>query len=476
MFPQSLLAVVKALNQAGGKSYLVGGSVRDMALNVEPKDLDLEVYGLSIQEILLAVNPLGRTDIVGADFGVIILKTGDGQDFDIAVPRRESKTGRGHKGFIAEPDPNMTPEEAASRRDYTINALMYDFETDEILDYFNGMEDIKNRILRHVGPAFAEDPLRVLRGFQFASRFIMDVDPETAVLCQQLFDEYDSLPTSRIWNEWLKWALKARQPSKGLKFLLDTGWIEAYPEIKDLIGCPQDPTWHPEGDVFVHTGFVVDAAAEIANRENIWGDYLEKHKAPHERRGYDRALLLFSSLCHDYGKPIDTVWTPDRGGAPGTERWRSPGHGATGVPMANDFLTRIGCPTSIIERAGPLIKHHLDYINGAAKKTVRKLAANIVPANIQQLLWLIEADHSGRPPLPKKLPELAQKIALVAEELAIQDGKPKKILTGRLLIDEGIMTRGPAMGPVIAAAYEAQLEGEFDSPEGALRWAEDYLS
>jgi tRNA nucleotidyltransferase (CCA-adding enzyme) len=475
MFPQSLLQVVKALKRAGGQPYLVGGSVRDMALNVEPKDLDLEVYGLPVQAILDTVRPFGRVDQVGAQFGVIILKMGD-DDFDIAVPRRESKSGRGHKGFIAEPDPTMTPEEAASRRDYTINALMYDFEKDEILDYFGGMDDINAGILRHIGPAFSEDPLRVLRGFQFASRFIMDVDPETAILCQGLFSEYDTLPLSRIWNEWLKWALKARQPSKGLKFLVETGWIEAYPEIKDLIGCPQDPTWHPEGDVFIHTGFVTDAAAEIANREKIWGDYLEKHKPPHERQGYDRALLLLSSLCHDYGKPIDTVWTPDRHETPGTERWRSPGHGATGVPLANDFLARIGCPISIIERAGPLIKHHLDYINGAARKTVRKLSANIVPANIQQLLWLIEADHSGRPPLPKKLPEMAQKIALVAEELAIQDGKPKKILTGRLLISEGIMEGGPPMGPVIAAAYEAQLEGDFDSEEGALRWAEDYLS
>lgn len=475
MFPNSLLDVVQALKLAGGQPYLVGGSVRDMALDITPKDLDLEVYGLSVQDILDTVKPFGRVDQVGAAFGVIILKTRDGNDFDIAVPRRESKTGRGHKGFIAEPDPNMTPEEAASRRDYTINALMYDFETDEILDYFGGMDDIQTGILRHVGPAFSEDPLRVLRGFQFASRFIMDVDPSTAVLCQELFVEYDSLPVSRIWNEWLKWALKARQPSKGLKFLVDTGWIDAYPEIKDLMGCPQDPTWHPEGDVFVHTGFVVDAASKIANREKIWGDYIEAHKPESERQGYDRALLLFSALCHDYGKPIDTVWTPDRGGLPGTERWRSPGHGATGVPLANDFLTRIGCPISIIERTGPLIKHHLDYINGAARKTVRKLAANIVPANIQQLLWLIEADHSGRPPLPKRLPEMAQKIALVAEELAIQDGKPKKILTGRLMMDNNIMKPGPAMGPVIAAAYEAQLGGDFDSEEGAIEWAMRYL-
>jgi len=474
MFPQTLLDVVDALRRAGGNPLLVGGAVRDMALNLSPKDLDLEVYGLGVDEILHAVRPLGKVHQVGVSFGVIILKSGD-DAFDIAVPRRESKTGRGHKGFIAEPDPTMTPEEAASRRDYTINALMYDFETNEILDYFGGMVDLQNRILRHVGPAFAEDPLRVLRGMQFASRFVMDVDPETAELCYELLDEYDTLPRERIWNEWLKWAAKGQQPSKGLQFLADTGWIEVYPEIMNLIKTPQDPTWHPEGDVFVHTGFVVDAAADIARRENIWGDFLEEKKPPHKRQGLDRALLLFSALCHDFGKPIDTKWTPDRHGTPDSERWRSPGHGGTGVPLATDFLERIGCPKLIIERNGPLIKHHLDYLNGAARKTVRKLANNLVPATIQQLIWLIEADHSGRPPLPKRLPEMAQKLWKVAQELALEVGKPRPILTGQMLLMHKLVDPGPEMGVVIRASFVAQLDGEFDTKEGALEWAKNYL-
>jgi len=474
MFPQSLLDVVSALRHAGGQPYLVGGAVRDMALELSPKDLDIEVFGLGVDDILRAIKPFGKVNQVGVSFGVIILKAGN-DDFDIAVPRRESKTGRGHKGFIAEPDPSMTPEEAASRRDYTINSLMYDFERDEILDYFGGMEDLKQGILHHVGPAFSEDPLRVLRGFQFASRFILDVHPDTAALCNTLLDEYDTLPVERIWNEWLKWAVKSQRPSKGLKFLVDTGWIDAYPQIKDLIDCPQDPTWHPEGDVFIHTGFVVDAAAEIAERESIWGDYLEKRKPAHKRQGLDKALLLLSSLCHDFGKPHTTEWTTDRHGTEGSERWRSPGHGPVGVSYADQFLADIGCPNAIIEHSGPMIRHHLDYLNGASKKTVRKLANNLVPANIHQLIWLIEADHSGRPPLPKRLPEMAQKIWEVAQELALESGKPKKILTGRLLLQHKLCKTGPAMGPILRAAYQAQLEGEFSDEAGAILWVEDFL-
>lgn len=475
MIPQELKQVISKLQAAGGTPYLVGGSVRDMMLNIQPKDLDLEVYGLSTDDIIRAIQPLGKVDTVGQTFGVILLKMGK-QVFDIAVPRRESKVGVGHKGFVAQPDPTMIPEEAASRRDFTINALMMDFSNDTILDFYGGVEDLDNKILRHVGPAFAEDPLRVLRGFQFVSRFDLTVDPETAELCQQLFSEYHSLPVERIWNEWLKWALKGKHPSRGLKFLRDTGWIEAYPEIKNLIDCPQNPEWHPEGDVFVHTCFVVDEAANIARRENIWGDNLEASKPEKQRLGYDRALLLFSALCHDFGKPKTTEWTPDRHGTPGSERWRSPGHGGVGVPLLNDFLTRIGCPQSIIERAGPLVKHHLDYINGAARKTVRKLAANLVPATIEQLLWLIEADHSGRPPLPKQLPELAQDVARVAAELAIQASKPAKILTGHMLIQHKLVEPGPAMGKLLAHAYEQQLEGAFDNPDDALAWARNYLN
>src|SRR5438552_1098042 len=236
-----ILPETPELNQA----YLVGGCVRDSLLEIPVKDYDLEVFGVSYEQLTRALSRWGKTDSVGRSFGVVKLSTRLGNSFDFTIPRRDSKVAPGHKGFEVTFDPSITPRQAATRRDFTINALMYDPRSREVLDFFGGREDLKNRVLRHTSEAFGEDPLRVLRGMQFASRFRLTPAPETIALCRKIKSTYRELAGERVRDEWFKWASKSTIPSAGLKFLLVTGWIEHFPEIHALAGTPSDPEWHP---------------------------------------------------------------------------------------------------------------------------------------------------------------------------------------------------------------------------------------
>jgi tRNA nucleotidyltransferase/poly(A) polymerase len=242
--------ILAAIQAAGGRPLIVGGAVRDALRGVDSKDFDqeydIEVYNLPIDQLSELLAGFGRVDAVGRSFGILKLRTPAGHELDVSLPRRESKIGAGHRGFLAMPDPTMTPREAAARRDFTWNALAITPEG-ELLDFFGGAADLHAGIIRHTTAAFAEDPLRVLRAMQFAARFDMRLAPETAALCRTLLPEASTLATERIWGEWQKWAIKGRKPAAGLRVLAETGWISLYPEIEELIGCPQDPVWHPEG-------------------------------------------------------------------------------------------------------------------------------------------------------------------------------------------------------------------------------------
>lgn len=246
--------ILAAIQAAGGRPLIVGGAVRDALRGADGKDFDnefdIEVYNLPIDQLSDLLAGFGRVDAVGRSFGILKLRTPAGQELDISLPRRESKTGAGHRGFLAAPDPTMTPREAAARRDFTWNALAVTPEG-ELLDFFDGAADLSAGIIRHTTAAFAEDPLRVLRAMQFAARFDMRLAPETAALCRTLLPEASTLATERIWGEWQKWALKGRKPAAGLRVLAETGWLSLYPELEELIGCPQDPVWHPEGWSFI---------------------------------------------------------------------------------------------------------------------------------------------------------------------------------------------------------------------------------
>jgi hypothetical protein len=235
-----------AARKAGPR--LVGGGVRDWLLGIASKDFDVEVGDMTLEELHRALLPFGSTDVVGRSFGVIKLRH-NGLEYDFSLPRRESKTGAGHRGFAVEPDPSLSDHAAAARRDFTINAIAYDPFSGAVIDPYNGQADLSARILRHTSAAFVEDPLRVLRAMQLAARFDLSLAPETAQLCQSISAAFTELPVERIWAEWEKWAVKSIKPSRGITVLEATGWLNHFPEIAALRGCTQEPEWHPEGDV-----------------------------------------------------------------------------------------------------------------------------------------------------------------------------------------------------------------------------------
>src|SRR5258705_3719401 len=170
------------------RAYLVGGCVRDALLGLPQKDFDIEVFGVSYDQLASALARRGRTDLVGKSFGGVKLTTGNGALFDFTVPRRDSKIAPGHKGFEISFDPNIEPRDAAARRDFTINALMYDPRTNQVLDFFHGAEDLRTKTLRHTTEAFVEDPLRVLRGLQFAGPVRLKAATETTTLSRNILD------------------------------------------------------------------------------------------------------------------------------------------------------------------------------------------------------------------------------------------------------------------------------------------------
>lgn len=443
---QPLLAAIEA---ASGRPHLVGGAVRDLLRGEPVKDVDIEVYGLPIEPLVELLQRFGRVDAVGRSFGILKLRLHGGEQLDVSLPRRESKIGAGHRGFLAEPDPGMTPREAAARRDFTWNALALTPEG-ELLDFFGGVEDLEAGVIRHTSPAFAEDPLRVLRAMQFAGRFGMRLAPETAELCRALLPEARSLALERVWAEWQKWATKSARPSAGLQVLVASDWVGLYPALEALIGCPQDATWHPEGDAWTHTLHVCDAAAQIASRAGLNDE--------------QRLVLLLAALCHDLGKPANTLIAPNG-------RIRSPGHAHAGVAPAEAFLSQIGCPRHIAAQVTPLVAEHMAHHGlEVSPRTVRRLALRLAPATLEQWARLVEADHSGRPPLPPSAPGM--RVLALAEQVGAAQGRPAPIVQGRHLLEAG-MPPGPELGAVLKRAYEAQIEGDFGTLEEALRWLED---
>ena len=443
---EALVTISNVVSVKGGRALLVGGCVRDTLLGTIPSDFDVEVYGIQPTKLLDILSQCFSVSLVGEAFGVIKIQ---GLPIDVSLPRRESKRGEGHRGFEVFSDASMTPHEAASRRDFTINSMAIDPLTQELLDPFGGFQDLEDRILRHTSSKFGEDPLRVLRGLQLIGRFSLTPIADTVAIANQLLQEYKSLPIERIWAEWFKWAAQSCDPSLGLMWLKQTAWLEVYPELAALEGCPQDPRWHPEGDVWTHTLHVTNEAARIATRATLSFE--------------DRATLVFAALCHDLGKPTTTEVTP--------EGVRSRGHSKT-KDIYITFLERIGAPRKLVDRVVALCLYHLTHIDFVGSpRHVRRLALSLSSSGetIEMLCHLVEADNSGRPPLPKRLPDSMKRIEQMAKELKLQSAAPQPLLLGRHLLDMGFQS-GPDMGTILKSAFEAQLDGQFENLEGAMEW------
>lgn len=433
----SLEHISQAILEAGGKPILVGGCVRDRLLGLDSKDFDIEVYGLSLETLEAVLNRLGPVYAVGKSFGVFKLG-----NFDISLPRTENKQGQGHKGFVVQSDSHLTFSEASKRRDFTVNSMGIDLKTGDLLDPHGGQKDLEHKILRHVSDAFDEDPLRVLRACQFAARFELTIAPETLKKCWSLESELKTLPNERIGEEFKKLIL-SKKPSLGLQALLNTHALSLFPELEALIGCQQDPTWHPEGDVWIHTLMVTDAAARLS----------------------DSIIIRLGALCHDFGKPPTTQFEDGR--------WRSKNHEAAGLEPCKSFLTKLCVSQEDQEQILPLVQDHLKPCqlykvrDQVSKGAIRRLATRV---NIENLCLVSKADFLGRTTQDAQTGQDPSSAWLLEEarKLAVSQKAPDAILQGRHLIELGIPP-GPKMGKILKAAYEAQLDGEFADLEGAIR-------
>ena len=443
-------AIAEAAAAVGGRAWVVGGFVRDRLLGIDAKDLDLEIFGVPAEQVPRLLEPFGRVEPVGMSFPVY--KVGA---VDVALPRRESKTGRGHRGFTVEGDPSMSFAEAARRRDFTINAIGLDPLTGEYADPFGGRADLDARRLRVVDPErFGDDSLRVLRALQFVARFDLTADAGTRALLARI--PLDDLPAERIWGELEKLVLRAPRPSLGFALALDlTVVARLFPELQALVGCPQEPEWHPEGDVWVHTLMVIDQA-----RRRI--DDLP-------RAG--QVAMMLGAVCHDLGKPATTAFSDGR--------IRSLGHEEAGVAPAIALLDRLNVHAidgvDVRREILGMTAHHLkpgawykvrDQVgDGAFRRLAQKL-------NLEWLARLARADCLGR---TGTFDCTAMDWFLDrATRLGVEHQPPTPLLLGRHLIELGVPP-GPAMGVLLKRIYERQLDGEIATVDEGIEAAKALL-
>jgi tRNA nucleotidyltransferase (CCA-adding enzyme) len=442
--------IAEAVRDGGGRALIVGGWVRDRLLGLQSTNVDLEVFGLPGDRLRALLETFGRVEAVGASFQVY--KVGD---IDVSLPRRDSKSGRGHRGFLVAGDPNMTVEEAARRRDFTVNAISWDPLTGEYLDPFHGRDDLDRRLLRVVDPAtFPDDSLRVLRAVQFAARFQLTLEPASFALCRTV--PLDDLPAERVWGEIEK-LLLAPRPSIGLAMALALGVVERlFPELFALVGCEQEPEWHPEGDVWVHTLQVVDQA-----RTRV--DDLPRPQA---------LTVMLGAVAHDLGKPATTAFLDGR--------IRSIDHEEQGVAPASAFLDRLNIHTidgyDVRRQVLGMTAQHLkpgmwfkvrDEVGDGA---FRRLAQKV---DLELLARLAKSDCLGRQPGTFNC-EAMDWFLERARALGVEHHPPGPILLGRHLIGLGVAP-GPRMGEILKTVYEQQLDGQITDLASALAAARSLL-
>ncbi len=493
------------------RALIVGGFVRDALLGLHPKDLDIEVYGLTVDELIGAIERTfsRKVELIGSSFGVFKVALEKGFDLDISLPRTES---RADSDVQIVSDPFLSVAEAARRRDFTMNTLAADPLTGEIIDHFGAIADLNARVLRATDrERFQDDALRVYRAVQFCARMNMHPDAETMNLLSEMVKRGDlerlspeqrlerwlrliqetipepdattidriralaeevgrrELSVERRLEQWKKLLLKAERPSIGLNLMRELGIIERlYPELNALIGTPQDPEWHPEGDVWTHTLMVVDAAARIVRREQA---HLSKDEA---------FAVVMGALCHDFGKPGTTRF---EGG-----RIRSRGHEEAGAEPAKAFLERLRAPGCIVEAATRIAAEHLKpgvlsraYEDGTLDRrqyanNIRRLLKRLGGVSWRVLLAASEADARGRTiPGAATAPYIpGERFAEAVEEYALDREGREKLVQGRDLLSLG-MKPGTEVGTLINKIEQLRDEGILETRLEALRYARIWL-
>ncbi|HUU28883.1 MAG TPA: HD domain-containing protein [archaeon] len=430
---QNISSIARRIYDSGGRAFFVGGFVRDSLLGRKPKDIDIEVYGLSMETLQKILAESGKIILVGRQFGVLRVA---GLDVDWSVPRQDS-AGR-HPRVAA--DPSMTPAEASRRRDLTMNSMLQDVLTGEILDPWSGQRDMEQGVLRTPDSGlFVEDPLRFYRVMQFAARFEMQPGPELNEVCQRM--DIAKVSVERIEEEFNKLLLEADRPSLGLRWLNELGRLpEVLPELAPLKDTPQDPEWHPEGNVWRHTLQVVDAAAALRS-----GD---------KQRDL---ILMWAALCHDIGKPVTTAMREGH--------IRSMEHDREGEKLTKALLKRLVKTSLIVKGVSKLVAEHMKvlqfYQNKSTEKGFKRLALKLAPeADLELLAALALADSRGintEGDLPLNVEsEMVDWFLKTARESQVSKEPEKPVLLGRHLI--GIIEPGPEMGKILKKAYRIQID------------------
>ena len=418
--PGRLLKIANDIREAGGRAYLVGGWVRDALLGKSCRDYDVEVYDMAQDALVPILSRYGRTNLVGKAFGVIHLAM-KGLSLDFSFPRTESKVGYGHRGFVVHTDEKLSFKEAALRRDFTINAMGMELPDLTLCDPYGGIDDLKTHTLRHVGPAFAEDSLRILRGVQFASRFGCTLAPSTVELCRTL--SLDDLSVERLFEEFKKWLLKPGKPSLGLRAFLDIKLDEYFPEIR-----PFENSWDA-------LGAVLDNMAALRNA------CLAENK-PCSLSEAQTMEFAFAALLAD---SADT---------------------------SLKFLERITNEVHLLKIVPPLLKAFREIAPAIVDDApaLRRLAVKL--GGLKLLCLLVQC-------APREFfvadRDFSEKLWKAAAEYDLLEAAPQPYLTGKMLMDLGVKP-GKQMGDIIKASFELQLDGKIKNAEDALVWAKEIIA
>ena len=446
--PSILEDILKDLQELGVTPILVGGCVRDYFLNIPVKDYDIEIFGINSLEIIQkSLEKFGSVKSVGKSFGVLTLRVNE-YDFDFALPRTEKKIGNTHQDFEVITNANLSFKEAAIRRDFTINAIGYDFFRQEFLDPFDGIKDLKNKIIKHIDDnTFIEDSLRVYRVVQFVSRLNFRIEEKTKELCKQIVlnDELKYLPKERVYEEFKKLFLKSSKPSIGFEVLRELGVLKYFPELEALINCIQEPEYHPEGDVWIHTMMSLDEMARILKEEEIEDEY---------RKLY----LFYGILCHDLGKPFCTQEI--------NGKITSFKHESLGIEPTISFLSKLTNEKKLIEIVCSLVKNHLTpfqlYLAESSLKAIKRLSLKV---NIEDLCLVCLSDCLGRTILDKeKCPKAISWLLNKAKELEIHNVPIKPLVQGKDLIELGFKP-SKFFKEILDFAFDLQLDENMKKEE-----------
>ncbi len=451
--PPELSPLLEHLRNAGIRPVLVGGYVRDALLGRTGKDIDIECYGAeNLDTLASALKGFGTLNAVGKSFGVLKLKTGS-LEIDLSLPRKETKTGTGHRGFSVETFGEIDFETAARRRDFTVNAIGYDPFSEKLLDPFGGMKDLERKRLRCVDPAtFVEDPLRLLRAVQFAARFELVPDRRLLALARKMTSAgaLDELPGERIFEEMKKLLLKAARPSVGFEVMDAMHITPFFPSLHALKQVPQEPASHPEGDVWTHTRLAVDAMA--AER---FGDEREK------------LICMLGILCHDLGKPATTRLFEGK--------ITAPGHEDAGQAAARRLLSRWTGDKKLFEAVLPLVRWHglpkKLYKTRAPESEILRLAVNVP---VERIVRIAKADHFGRAGIENRPFKAGEWLTRKAKELGVLHRPLPPLILGRDLVAAGL-SPSSTFSRILNDAYEAQLDGIFTTKETGAKWLKSYL-